>query len=96
MLRQLGSRVDANSVGEIQVALRPGFAPREIVFTGVGKTRDELALAIALGVNAINVESAGELDRIAAIAGDQGQVPALRCGSTPISTPRAIRISRPD
>ena len=51
VLRQLGSRADANSVGEIQVALRAGFAPRDIVFTGVGKTRDELAFAVATGVN---------------------------------------------
>jgi len=72
VLRQLGSRADANSVGEIQVALRAGFAPRDIVFTGVGKTRDELAFAVATGVNAINVESPGELDRVAAIAADRG------------------------
>ena len=72
VLRQLGSRADANSVGEIQVALRAGFEPRDIVFTGVGKTRDELAFAVATGVNTINVESPGELDRVAAIAADRG------------------------
>jgi diaminopimelate decarboxylase len=72
VLRQLGSRADANSVGEIQVALRAGFAPRDIVFTGVGKTRDELAFAVGAGVNAINVESPGELDRVAAIAAERG------------------------
>jgi diaminopimelate decarboxylase len=72
LLRALGSRVDANSIGEIQVAQRAGFAPREIVFTGVGKRRDELEYAIATGVAAINAESAGELDRIAAIACAQG------------------------
>ena len=72
VLRQLGSRADANSVGEIQVALRAGFSPRDIVFTGVGKTRDELAFAVAAGINAINVESPGELDRVAAIAAERG------------------------
>jgi len=72
VLRQLGSRADANSVGEIQVALRAGFEPRDIVFTGVGKTRDELAFAVATGVNTINVESPGELDRVAAIGADRG------------------------
>ena len=50
------------------MALRAGFAPADIVFTGVGKTRDELEFAIASGVGTINAESAGELDRIAAIA----------------------------
>jgi diaminopimelate decarboxylase len=68
LLRALGSRVDANSVGEIQVAERVGFSPGEIVFTGVGKTKDELAYAVARGVGTINAESPGELDRVAAIA----------------------------
>ncbi len=68
LLQSLGSRADANSGGEVRVALRAGFAPSDIVFTGVGKTRDELEFAIAEGVGTINAESAGELDRIAAIA----------------------------
>jgi diaminopimelate decarboxylase len=74
LLRSLGSRVDANSWGEIQVARRAGFDAKDIVFTGVGKTRDELESAIALEVGTINAESAGELDRIAAIAGQQQRV----------------------
>ena len=74
LLRALGSRVDANSWGEIQVAQRAGFDAKEIVFTGVGKTRDELESAIALNVGAINAESAGELDRIAKLAEQLGRV----------------------
>ena len=74
LLHSLGSCADANSGGEIQVALRAGFQPREIMFTGVGKTREEHQYAIALGVGAINAESAGELDRIAAIARAAGRV----------------------
>jgi len=73
LLRDLGSRADANSAGEIQVALRAGFTPDQIVFTGVGKTRDELEYAIATGVGVINAESPGELDRIAAIASAQSR-----------------------
>jgi diaminopimelate decarboxylase len=73
VLKAIGSRVDANSVGEIQVAERVGFAPSEVVFTGVGKTRDELAYAVAHDVGTINAESAGELDRIAAIARAHGR-----------------------
>jgi diaminopimelate decarboxylase len=68
LLRSLGSKADANSGGEIAVALRAGFDPKDIVFTGVGKTRDELELAIVKGVGTINAESAGELDRIAELA----------------------------
>jgi diaminopimelate decarboxylase len=68
LLRGLGSRVDANSGGEILIALRAGFDPRDIVFTGVGKTREELEEAIGRGIGTINAESAGELDRIAELA----------------------------
>jgi diaminopimelate decarboxylase len=68
LLRSLGASADANSGGEIEVALRAGFTPGDIVFTGVGKTHDELARAISLGVAAVNAESPGEVERIAAIA----------------------------
>jgi diaminopimelate decarboxylase len=68
LLRSLGSAADANSGGEIEVARRAGFTPDAIVFTGVGKTREELELAIGLGVKTINAESAGELARIGEIA----------------------------
>jgi diaminopimelate decarboxylase len=72
LLRSLGAAVDANSGGEIDVALRAGFAPENIVFTGVGKTRDEIDRAVSLGVKAINAESAGELARIDAAARARG------------------------
>ena len=68
LLRGLGSSADANSGGEIDVALRAGFIPAQVVFTGVGKTTDELAHAIDLGVRIINVESAGELERVDALS----------------------------
>ena len=71
LLRSIGSKVDANSSGEIQVAQRAGYVPGDIVFTGVGKTRDELEYAIATGIATINAESAGELDRIAGLASAQ-------------------------
>jgi diaminopimelate decarboxylase len=71
LVRSLGSGADANSGGEIDVALRAGFIPPQIVFTGVGKTRAELVQAIDLGVRTINAESPGELERIEAIARDR-------------------------
>jgi diaminopimelate decarboxylase len=73
LLRSLGSKVDANSGGEIDVAFRVGYAPQDIVFTGVGKSREELARAIADGIGVINAESPGELDRIASLALSQGR-----------------------
>ena len=73
LLRSIGSKVDANSGGEIHVAERAGYVPADIVFTGVGKTRDELEYAIVAGIGVINAESASELDRIAELASAQGQ-----------------------
>ncbi len=74
LLRSLGSKADANSGGEVVVALRAGFDPKDIVLTGVGKTRDELEMAIVKGVGTINAESAGELDRIAELARGMNRV----------------------
>lgn len=68
LVRGLGAGADANSGGEIDVALRAGFIPEQIVFTGVGKTTAELSQAIELGVKTINAESEGELDRIDLLA----------------------------
>jgi diaminopimelate decarboxylase len=68
LLRGLGAFADANSGGEIDVALRAGFTPSQIVFTGVGKTDAELGFAIDLAVRSINAESQGELERIDALA----------------------------
>ena len=72
LLRALGTAADANSAGEIEVALRAGFTPAEIVFTGVGKSDAELARAIDLRLRSINAESEGEIERIAAIAAGRG------------------------
>ncbi len=72
LIRSLGGRVDANSGGEVEVALRAGFAPDDIVFTGVGKTRAELEMAVHRGLYAINAESQGELERIDQLARTAG------------------------
>jgi diaminopimelate decarboxylase len=68
LLRDLGSAADANSIWEIELARRAGFDAADIVFTGVGKTDDEIECATALGLKAINAESRGELARIEAAA----------------------------
>ncbi len=74
LLHALGSHGDANSLGEVEVALRCGFRPDQIVFTGVGKSATEIDRAVSLGLLAINVESPGELDRIDQRAVAQGTV----------------------
>ncbi|MDA1092844.1 MAG: diaminopimelate decarboxylase [Acidobacteria bacterium] len=77
VIRAAGGLVDANSGGEIEVALRAGYEPSDIVFTGVGKTPAEIDRAVTLGVKTINAESAGELERIAAAAGVHGRVASV-------------------
>jgi diaminopimelate decarboxylase len=73
LLHSIGSAADANSLWEIDVARRMGFETRQIVFTGVGKSPAELERAVSLGLKAINVESAGELARIEALAARLGR-----------------------
>ena len=73
LLKTLGSAADANSIWEIDLARRVGFEAKDIVFTGVGKSMAELECAVPLGLKAINVESAGELRRVEAIAGRVGR-----------------------
>jgi diaminopimelate decarboxylase len=73
LLHGLGSSADANSIWEIDLARRAGFQTPQIVFTGVGKSMAELECAVPLGLKAINVESAGELARVEAIARRHGR-----------------------
>jgi diaminopimelate decarboxylase len=72
LLQSLGSHADANSLGEVDVSLRCGYRPDQIVFTGVGKSAAEIDRAVTLGLLAINVESPGELNRIDQRAVAQG------------------------
>jgi diaminopimelate decarboxylase len=74
LLRDLGGAADANSIWEIDVARAAGFEPRELVFTGVGKSSAELECAVNLNLKAINVESAGELARVERIAARLGRI----------------------
>lgn len=73
LLCELGSAADANSIWEIELARKAGFAPADLVFTGVGKSQTELECAVPLGLKAINVESSGELARVEAIAETLGR-----------------------
>lgn len=76
-LHAAGAGFDAVSGGEIFRAVQAGVPPEQIVFAGVGKTRHELRYALQLGVAWINVESGGELKRIAQLASALGVRPRL-------------------
>ncbi len=71
-LAKLGAGADTVSEGEIRRALKAGVPPQRIVFSGVGKTRAELAFALDAGVSEINVESEPEMRALAAVAAEKG------------------------
>jgi diaminopimelate decarboxylase len=73
-LAKLGSGADVVSGGEIHRALAAGVSPEKIVFSGVGKTRDELALALDAGIFGFNVESEPELRALSESAAAHGAV----------------------
>ena len=72
-LAQLGAGADTVSEGEIRRALAAGVPPERIVFSGVGKTRAEIAFALETGVSEINVESEPEMVAIAQVAQSLGK-----------------------
>ncbi len=72
LLADMGAGADIVSGGELLRALAAGFDPAHIVFSGVGKTDEELQAAITVGVGHINVESVAELRRLAILAEMQG------------------------
>jgi diaminopimelate decarboxylase len=73
-LAGLGAGADVVSGGELKRALAAGVPREKIMFSGIGKTAAELALALDQGILCINVESEPELDLLSAIAGSKGRV----------------------
>ena len=69
VLAREGAGADIVSGGELCRALGAGFRPARIVFSGVGKTQEEMAAGLRAGVKAFNVESSEELDALARVAG---------------------------
>jgi len=72
-LAKLGSGADVVSAGELKRARAAGVPADKIMFSGIGKTAAELALAVDEGVLCVNVESEAELDLLAAIAAGKGR-----------------------
>ncbi len=73
-LAALGAGADVVSEGELKRARAAGIAPDKIMFSGIGKTARELALAVDEGILCVNVESEGELALLSSIAAGKGRV----------------------
>src|SRR5713226_10616853 len=69
LFASMGAGFDIVSVGELKRCLVAGADPKKIVFSGVGKTDEEIAAALEAGILMINVESRPELHRVAEVAG---------------------------
>ncbi len=74
MLAKLGAGFDIVSGGELERVLLAGGQPSRIVFSGVGKSADEIARALDVGIFCFNVESEAELELLAQIAAEKGKV----------------------
>ena len=64
LLNEYGSGFDIVSGGELHRCIKAGIDPKKIIFSGVGKSADEIALALKVGILSFNVESESELKRI--------------------------------
>jgi diaminopimelate decarboxylase len=73
LLARLGCGFDIVSGGELERVLRAGGDPSKVVFSGVGKSEDEIRRALEVGIYCFNVESETELVRLNAIAASNGQ-----------------------
>jgi diaminopimelate decarboxylase len=72
-LAKLGAGADVVSGGELKRARAADIAPDKIMFSGVGKTASELALAVDEGILCVNVESEPELELLSSIAASKGR-----------------------
>lgn len=77
LMQKLGAGVDIVSIGEFERAKAAGFVAEQMVFSGVGKTQQELELAIAAQIGQINAESQAEIDTIISLAQLSNDKPAV-------------------
>jgi diaminopimelate decarboxylase len=87
-LARLGAGADVVSGGELLRARVAGVPPDKIVFSGVGKTADELALAIEHDILCVNIESEPELDLLSGIAAAKGRTVDISIRVNPDVDPR--------
>ena len=72
VLARLGAGFDIVSRGELERVLAAGGKAEKIVFSGVGKTREDMRRALEVGVHCFNIESTDELERLQVVAAEMG------------------------
>ena len=88
LLARLGSGFDIVSGGELARVLAAGGDPRKVVFSGVGKTAEEMRQALTAGIHCFNVESESELTRLETVAAQCGKTAAVSLRVNPDVDPR--------
>ncbi|BCJ04222.1 MULTISPECIES: diaminopimelate decarboxylase [unclassified Pseudomonas] len=73
LLARLGAGFDIVSGGELERVLAAGGRADRVVFSGVGKTREDMRRALEVGVHCFNVESTDELERLQVVAAEMGK-----------------------
>ncbi|WHH51388.1 diaminopimelate decarboxylase [Pseudomonas sp. Ap32] len=74
VLARLGAGFDIVSGGELERVLAAGGRADRVVFSGVGKTREDMRRALEVGVHCFNVESTDEMERLQVVAAEMGKV----------------------
>ncbi|HEN8709945.1 diaminopimelate decarboxylase [Pseudomonas sp. GD03746] len=74
VLARIGAGFDIVSGGELERVLAAGGRADRVVFSGVGKTREDMRRALEVGVHCFNVESTDELERLQVVAAEMGKV----------------------
>lgn len=87
-LARLGAGADVVSGGELARALAAGVPAERIVFSGVGKTRAELAAGVEAGILQFNVESEAEIDMLAQVAAAKGATMEIAIRINPAVDPK--------
>lgn len=77
IIKDAGLGADCVSGGEVEAALKAGFAPEKIVFAGVGKSDWEIRLSLEAGISCFNVESIPELENINRIAKEMNKCASI-------------------
>ena len=94
ILKKMGSGADVVSGGELLKTLKSGIKPNKIVFSGIGKTEEELKLAIKKNILLINVESENEAELINQISGKMKKKTSIGIRLNPdINAPTHKKIS---
>jgi len=73
ILADEGCGFDVTSGGELYRAMQAGGDPKKMIFAGVGKTDDEIRMAIEAGIAAFNLESEAEIENVDRVAGEMGR-----------------------